>query len=131
MWEVKKPVYGDQIRVNRGLYAHHGIYASDDCVIHFAAKDANNELDPSKAKIITTSLADFLKGGVCEVRCYTKEELAKKRSPQDIVNYAMSCLGRGGYNLVTNNCEHFSNECAFGEKISDQVSNILKLFGGN
>ena len=37
MWEVKKPVYGDQIRVNRGLYAHHGIYASDDCVIHFAA----------------------------------------------------------------------------------------------
>lgn len=131
MWEEKKPVFGDQIRVNRGLYAHHGIYASDDCVIHFAAKDQNNELDPTKAKIITTSLADFLKGGVCEVRCYTKEELAKKRSPKDIVNYAMSCLGRGGYNLVTNNCEHFSNECAFGEKTSDQVSNILRLFGGN
>lgn len=130
MWEEKQPVFGDQIRVNRGLYSHHGIYASDDCVIHFAAKNASNELDPKAARIITTSLTEFLRGGVCEVRAYTKEELSKKRKPQEIVKYALSQLGQGGYNLVSNNCEHFSNECAFGEKISNQVNSILKMLGG-
>ena len=28
--------------------------------------------------------------------------------------------GRGGYDYRTNNCEHFSNECAFGEHYSRQ-----------
>ena len=130
MWEIKKPIYGDHIKVNRGLYSHHGIYASDDCVIHFAATDSNNELDPASAKIITTTLSDFLKGGVCEVRTYYDEELKKKRSAQDVINYALSNLGRGGYNLITNNCEHFANECLFGEKKSQQVESILRLFGG-
>ena len=29
MWEMKNPKYGDQIRVNRGFYYHHGIYEND------------------------------------------------------------------------------------------------------
>lgn len=30
VWIEKKPAMGDYIRVNRGLYCHHGIYVSDD-----------------------------------------------------------------------------------------------------
>lgn len=130
MWVKKEPKYGDQIKVNRGFYSHHGIYVQEDYVIHFAAKDANNELNPELARIIVTTFQEFLKGGVCEVREYSTLEEAKRRKPEEIVNYAMTCIGNGGYNLVTNNCEHFSNECAFGEKTSEQVTNILKLFGG-
>ena len=33
---------------------------------------------------------------------------------------ALSAVGRGGYDYRTNNCEHFSNECAFGEHYSRQ-----------
>jgi len=37
-WAYKTPVRGDHIRVNRGMYNHHGIYITDDEVIHFLRK---------------------------------------------------------------------------------------------
>ena len=128
MWVVKKPVYGDHIRVNRGIYSHHGIYASDDCVIHFASLIEGHETDPETAEVCVSDLKTFLKGDTLEVREYSESELETKRTPEEIVNYAFSMLGTKGYNLVTNNCEHFANECVFGFKKSEQVDNILGLF---
>lgn len=129
----KKPSLGDQIKVNRGIYDHHGIYIGDDKVIQFGS--TTGELDPSKAMVIETSLDDFLKGGELLVATYTEEELKKRRNPNEIVEYAKAHLGDKGYDLINNNCEHFSNECAFGEHKSFQVDNVLglfaKLFGGN
>lgn len=131
MWENKKPKYGDQIKVSRGFYSHHGIYISDDEVVHFAPPGNTGVLDPSLARIIKTGLAEFLNGGILEVRTYTAEELKNKRKPNEIVECALSHLGEGGYDLVSNNCEHFSNLCAFGSKESNQVESVLSLlFGG-
>jgi len=128
----KKPSLGDQLKVNRGIYDHHGIYVGDDKVIQFGS--TTGELDPEKAMVIETSLADFLKGGELLVAEYTEEELKKRRSPEEIVKYARGRLGDKGYNVVSNNCEHFSNECAFGEHKSFQVDNVMSLlfnlFGG-
>lgn len=125
-WEKKKPSFGDQIRVNRGLYFHHGIYIDDNNVIQFGSM--NGELDPDKARVIKTSLSDFLKGDQdYEVRSFTPEELAKKRSPEEIVNYAFLQLGRGGYNIISNNCEHFANECVFGKADSEQVDKVADI----
>lgn len=136
MWsEFIKPKYGDQIRVNRGLYFHHGIYESDDRIYQFAAPEGS-EINEQNAKIIATNLETFLKGGILEVRQYSADELQRKRSPEDIILYAKRRLGsnEGGYNLISNNCEHFSNRCAFGVNESDQVNNIAAalaaLFGG-
>lgn len=134
MWKEKQPIYGDHIRVNRGLYFHHGIYASNDAVIHFASLEPGHETDPTMASVVVTDLKTFLKGGILEVREYTEEELKIKRSPQDIINYAFSQLGTKNYNLITNNCEHFANRCVFGESRSEQVNNVFatikNLFGG-
>lgn len=131
MWERIQPKYGDQIRVNRGFYYHHGIYASKDQVIHFAPPGKTDVLDPSAARIIETSLEEFLKGGILEVRTYTEEEVKKRKSPKETVTTALSHLGEGGYDLVSNNCEHFSNLCAFGTKESNQVEAVMSLlFGG-
>lgn len=131
MWEKKEPKYGDQIRVNRGFYYHHGIYASKKSVIHFAPPGKTDTLDPSAARIIETSLEDFLKGGIVEVRTYTEEEYKRKRSSKEIVECALSHLGEGGYDIISNNCEHFSNLCAFGTKESNQVESVLSfIFGG-
>ena len=132
MWVNKKPEYGDQIRVNRGLYFHHGIYVSDNEVIQYASPKGS-EISPATALIIKTSLNQFLNGGEVEVRVYSSEELKKVRSKEEIVKFAESKLGTGlgEYNLISNNCEHFSNYCAFGVKESNQVEDILKmLFGG-
>lgn len=131
MWERKKPSYGDQIRVNRGMYTHHGIFISEDSIIHFAPPGNTDVLDPSKARVIDTPLNEFLKGGVLEVRVYTDEELKRKRSPKAIVAEALAHLGEGGYSIISNNCEHFSNLCAFGKKESNQVEAVFSLlFGG-
>ena len=65
---------------------------------------------------------------------YTEDELKKRRSPKEIVEYAKAHLGDKGYDIVNNNCEHFSNECAFGEHKSFQVESVMgllfNLFGG-
>ena len=130
MFENKKPTYGDQIRVNRKMYYHYGIYVDDSTIINFASKEEGHELDPNYACVCISNLQEFLKGGNLEVRTYSEEELKIKRSPQDIVNYAFLNLGRKGYNLISNNCEHFANECVFGKSESLQVNNV-KTFINN
>ena len=129
MWEKIKPYYGCQIRVDRGLYHHHGIYASDDEVYQFASPQGA-EISPETAVVHRTTLANFLKGGELEVRTYTDEEKLKLRKPDEIIEYAKAHIGEKGYNLITNNCEHFSNYCAFNEKRSNQVEDVLSLLFG-
>lgn len=130
MWVNKKPEYGDQIRVNRGFYYHHGIYESDDAIYHFASP-IGSEISPETAVVHKTTLENFSKGSPVEVREYNDEELLNKRKPNEIIEYAKAHIGERGYNIVSNNCEHFSNRCAFGKSDSDQVKNVLNfLFGG-
>ena len=126
-WIKKKPVKADHIRVMRigGLYAHHGVYVSDDEVIHFTGKDNDSVLDWSKCEVIKTDLATFLKGGTVEVKEYTDEEFQDLYSPEQIITYARSCIGDKGYNLVFNNCEHFANVCTLGRFRSQQVERVL------
>lgn len=113
------------------LLAHHGIYAADDCVIHFASLNQLNRLDPASARIIVTSLEDFLQGGCLEVACYNSVEQEKRRTRTQIVNQALLKVGEGGYDLISNNCEHFANECEFGYKKSSQVQAVFNtIFGG-
>ena len=128
MWQKIKPSYGDQIRVSRGLYYHHGIYVSDDKVIQYASP-RGSEISAPNALIISTTLDEFLKGGEVEVRTYSDEEKKRVRSKEDVVKFAKSMLGTGlgEYDLINNNCEHFSNYCAFGEKFSNQVNDILSM----
>ena len=131
MWVNKKPSFGNQIRVNRRLYFHHGIYEDDSHVYQYASPKGS-EVSPDTALIICTSLDEFLKGGEVEVREYNSEELKKKNSNEEIIRIAKSMLGTGlgEYNIVSNNCEHFSNYCAFNEKRSNQVEDVLSLLFG-
>lgn len=132
MWNIRELRYGDQIRVNRGIYYHHGIYEDDNHIYQYASKEGS-EVSPENALIIVTDLKTFLKGGIAEARDYDELELRKLKSKDEIINTAKSLLGTGlgEYNLISNNCEHFSNYCAFGKKESNQVEDVLKmLFGG-
>lgn len=127
IWVQKTPQKGDHIRVQRmnGLYAHHGIYVSDEEVIHFTGKDDDSIMDWSKPEVIQTDLAYFLKNGILEVKEYTDEEFADLYSPEQIVTYARACLGDKGYNLIFNNCEHFANVCTLGRFRSHQVEKVF------
>ena len=126
IWAKKKPVYGDHIRVKRigGLYAHHGIYVTDDEIIHFTGNENDSILDWSKPEVICSDLAYFLKDGELEVKEYTDEEFNDLYTPEQIVDYARACLGDKGYNLFFNNCEHFANVCTLGRFRSNQVERV-------
>ena len=129
MWKIKNAEYADHIRVHRGLYYHHGIYANDNCVYHFAAPEGS-EISEENAIVCVTTLEKFLNGGLLEVREYTEEELQSKKSPDEIIAYAKNHLGEIGYNLISNNCEHFANRCVMGKSESNQVQDIFNFIMG-
>lgn len=130
IWNYTQPKKGDHIRVSRGIYNHHGVYISDEEVIHFTGTDDDSVLDWSKCEVIKTNLEDFLRGGTLEVKEYTEEELDDLYPVEHIVHYARSCLGDAGYNLVINNCEHFANMCTLGRFRSKQVERVFDIILG-
>lgn len=127
-WVEKKPQKGDHIRVQRldGLYAHHGIYISDDEVIHFTGRDDDSILDGAQPEVISTNLDFFLKDGTLEVKEYTLTESLFLYPTERIVEKARSGVGKKGYNLAFNNCEHFANRCTLGLHKSNQVDRVIK-----
>ncbi len=123
-WKPSNPVPGDQIRVKRTIYYHHGIYVGDGLVIHFAGDDKKTETSPEQAYIHQSTIEEFLCGGELEVRIYDKEERKDLRSKNEIIALAKSELGNRGYDFLKNNCEDFSNRCAFKSKHPTQVDEI-------
>jgi len=134
------PKIGDHVFVDRSvfgikLYEHHGIYVGDDMVVHYNGlargivfeKSCFEEilsnvvpLDKRNiAKVEMTSLEEFASGDTWQI----KEHANAPLSGQDIALCAKARVGEQKYNLLINNCEHFCNECIFGEHVSEQVQN--------
>jgi hypothetical protein len=125
-WSKKYPVKGDHIRVSRTFYYHHGIYVSDNEVIHYNTEGEGDGLSGG-ARVLCTALDDFLDGGTCEVRNYSSYEKKLRFPAGMIVKRAKGKLGKRGYNLVFNNCEHFTNWCALGVHRSEQVEDVFDI----
>lgn len=122
-WYATEPRTGDIIRIelSMGLY-HYGIYVSDDEVIAFGLPPIDGFTVPSEQiKVISTDIEKFFCGRFLEVAKLGFLEKLKARKPNDVVAYARSRIGDGGYNIVKNNCEHFVYECVFGVKKSAQA----------
>lgn len=127
VWEYIQPKRGDHIRVQRSsLYSHHGVYISDEEVIHFTGTDDDSVLDWSQCEVICTDIAEFLRGGTAEVKIYSDDELTDLYPVEHIAAYARACLGDKDYNLIFNNCEHFANVCTLGRFRSIQVEQVLR-----
>ncbi len=122
IWTVKKLTPGDHIRVNRGWYCHHGIYVGNDEVIHYCAEDGDGVHTPEEVCVRRTSLGQFCAGEFAEV--YESRDKRKRRKPAEVVKYAESRLGTRGYDILNNNCEHFANECVFGEHKSEHIDSV-------
>jgi hypothetical protein len=97
------------------LYSHHGIDCGDGTVIDFAGQGEGK----SMAIIRRVTLAGFAQGVPVRTRTY-----GECYSPDVVVARATSMLGRSGYDLFSNNCEHFATWCVAGEHSSAQVEAI-------
>lgn len=124
----KVPLPGDIVVADRGLYKHYGIYAGNTRVIHFGAENGC-ELDADKAKIIETSLTEFLNGSPLLVE---DSDEPGAFPPDQVIFRARTMVGKqeGEYDLVFNNCEHFAYWCKYGTKKSNQVDGVLKAVAG-
>lgn len=110
----RTPRYGDMIRTKVRFYHHYGIYVSDERVIQFGMPD-NTGTPNEQIHVMTTDIYTFLNGGTLEVGQPDREERKKMRSAKQVVELAEGRLGETGYDILHNNCEHFVNECVFGE----------------
>lgn len=101
-------------------YQHHGIDCGDGYVIHFSRT----------RNIVRDTMSYFMsksKDGIVYTYNHRPEECD---SPSVVIHRAKSRLGKGGYNLVSNNCEHFASWCKTGHKKSKQINGVVGNLGG-
>lgn len=111
-------VPGAHLVTQRHGYAHHGIYAGNGRVIHYAGFCHALHAGP----VEETSLEQFAQGHRVTIKaepcaCYLGAEAVRR---------ARSCLGENDYHLLTNNCEHFCTWCLLGQARSEQVETCLR-----
>lgn len=126
-WMDKEPTYGDIVRTKVTFYHHYGIFVSEEEVIQFGLPD-NVSRPADEVAVLATDVYTFLNGGSIEVGVPDKEERRRQRDPETVVSLARSRIGEKGYDILHNNCEHFVNDCAFGEATSSFVQDVrMKL----
>lgn len=95
---------------------HYGIYDGYGGVYHYNGYTIDN------VYVQHSSLGEFEDGG----RAYVYSGYEARFSPDEIVRRAGSKLGShfGGYNLYSNNCEHFATWCSTGVRQSRQTRHV-------
>lgn len=116
-WTQDMPVYGDVIRVKVHFYHHYGIFADENTIIQFGMPD-NAGVSPDMIQVMTTDIDTFAGGEFVEKGVVEPSDKSQRRSPKETVELALSRVGETGYDILTNNCEHFAMECYFGKKSS-------------
>ena len=97
-------------------YRHYGVDMGDGTIVHFRG---NLRFIQADAWIQRTSVREFSQ---CD-KVYIAKEVCYCFPPDEVVCRALSMVGTdfGGYNFLSNNCEHFATWCACGRRISQQV----------
>jgi hypothetical protein len=120
----RKLIPGDILVADRGLYRHYGIYAGKSRVIHYVTETGDFGPD---IRVRETGMGIFAKGRpfyVCMVNG------GSGFSARKTLRRAKSCVGSGGYNLFTNNCEHFVVWCKTGQSRSWQIDKAVEVIAG-
>ena len=124
-WEPTACQAGDMVRVRLGSVYHYGIFVSEDEVIQFGLPPtAENRAAEGEVRVLATDIDVFACGCIVETACLDRSEQRRRIPPAETVVRARARLGESGYNLIHNNCEHFVNECVFGESRCTQEEDV-------
>ena len=134
------------------MYEHYAIYIGNGQVVHYAGEEKDFS---GRVLVRKSSLKSFLREdndyfvlffhedytmprkiqvrtsfnlediGYDRIVAGPKGKNVKIYSPEETVNRALSRLGEGNYNLLSNNCEHFAIWCKTGISESYQVQRTL------
>lgn len=123
-WSFETPTKAGQIiRTKVSFYYHYGIFVSEDEVIQFGLP-TDPQKQAAQIKVLASDISTFLGDGQVETAILDASEKRTIRKNADIVKIARSRIGDGGYDILHNNCEHFVNDCAFGEAKSSFVNSV-------
>lgn len=145
--------FGDIIYVDRGLYNHFGVFCNRNSIIHFSSINSDigsdNEIIETDIEtfkrddkwiyklifpdeygyptpVLTTGLLPNNDMSIKKYLLFLKNSNNYHiYSPEETVNRARSKIGNKGYNLFTNNCEHFAIWCKTNISESHQINNLL------
>ena len=123
-WVLKEMEVGDMVRVPMKEAYHYGVCTGEDRIIQFGEPVLTVPKPKDEIRVMSTNIASFLNGQFAEVAELDKKELKRRKPIEDIVAYAEQSIGKGGYDILYNNCEHFANECLFGLHVSSQIDEI-------
>ena len=126
IWWQQECKSGDMIRVSCGNFYHYGIFVSEKEVIQFGLPPFGGLLN-RKYEDIAVCISDidtFSGGRVVEVAVAEKSD-KKRFPPKKTVRLARESLGRKGYHILHNNCEHFARFCYFGEKRCELTDGVI------
>ena len=119
-------IFVENYFVGFNAYKHYGVYTGDNKVVHFAPYEGP-DISFENGVIHETTLDGFLRGRDLQIALDAKPAYSER----EIVQRARSRLGEKGYNIVTNNCEHFARWCVTGKSVSTQVENVRKQIKGS
>ena len=57
----------------------------------------------------------------------TMPKMRKRNQKIQICRDALGMVGLEGFNVLNYNCEHFTNECRYGEAESEQITNVKEV----
>jgi hypothetical protein len=109
---------GTHLTSPRRGYVHHGIYAGDGRVIHYAGFHRAFRRGP----VEETSLEQFARGRSVQA----VPGSAAQFGGAEVVTRARARLGEDRYRVWTNNCEHFVHWCLSGTSRSTQVERLSR-----
>ena len=126
-WEPVQCRAGDMIRIRLGSLYHYGIFVSEDEVIQFGLPPtAENRAKEGEPSVLATDIDVFACGCIIETAVLDRSESKRRLPAEETVSRARAAIGKGGYNIIHNNCEHFVNECVFGEARCLQAEDVRR-----
>ncbi len=109
---------GTHLTSQRRAYVHHGIYAGEGRVIHYAGFDRAFRRGP----VEETSVELFARGRGVQALPGS----AAQFGGAEAVARARARLGENRYRVLSNNCEHFVHWCLSGTPRSTQVERLTR-----
>ncbi|GMR38721.1 hypothetical protein PMAYCL1PPCAC_08916 [Pristionchus mayeri] len=146
--KILKP--GDLIEFKRGdssstgcsIYQHWAVYVGLIKGVHHVVHYSNEDLSNSARRTFGNFLEiignvevqlDVLENVACNCSCRknnSRDAVDPPINPEEIVDTAKKSVGQSGYNILTNNCEHFAHFCRYGKRRSRQANNTVRWIGG-
>lgn len=117
-------------RYCRGVpFQHHAVDVGDGTVIHFTDGSggiAGPGVEVSTFEICRTSISVVTRGGRDSIHVVPH---AQRLEADEAVDRALQHVGRRGYDLLFDNCEHFAVWCVRGSEESRQVHLACERLG--